>query len=201
MMTDIQNATILIMATDGFEQSELMEPLQALRNAGATVRVAAPGKTREQGRIRGWKDGEWGEAVDVDMNLSQVNVGDYNALVLPGGVMNPDKLRTEPKAVQLVRQFTEEGKVVAAVCHGPWMLVEAGVAEGRTMTSYTSIQTDVKNAGANWVDEEVVADDGIITSRYPGDLKAFCDKIIEEITEGNHGPRPVGASHGMEARQ
>lgn len=185
-MTAITEARILIMATDGFEQSELMVPLQKLKEKGAIVEVAAPSKTLDQGKIRGWDKTDWGSSVPVDKTLDEVQAGDYDALVLPGGVINPDKLRVEPKAIDLVKAFTSSGKIVAAICHGPWLLAEAGVADGRQLTSFKSIRTDMENAGGQWVDKEVVTDEGIITSRSPDDLPAFVAKIVEEVEEGRH---------------
>lgn len=181
-MPEMSNAKILIMSTHGFEQSELEVPLKKLRDAGAEVHVAAP----EAGEITGWDTDNWGDKVSVDLTIDQVNHEDYNALVLPGGQINPDILRTKPEAVSLVKQFVDSGKIVAAICHGPWMLVEAGVVEGREMTSYPSIKTDLINAGAKWEDSEVAISNGIITSRNPGDLDAFVNKIIEEVKEGRH---------------
>lgn len=188
-MTAITEARILILATDGYEQSELMVPLQELRQAGAKVEVAAPEKTRQPGQITGWDKTDWGQSVPVDRKLAEVKAEDYDALVLPGGVINPDNLRVEPQAVALVRDFAAKGKVVAAICHGPWLLVEAGLAKGRKMTSYASIRTDVQNAGATWLDQAVVTDQGIVTSRSPDDLKPFVAKIVEEVKEGSHGAR------------
>jgi protease I len=179
-MPDIRESKILIMATNGFEQSELQVPLERLRAAGATVEVAAP----EAGEIRGWAEKDWGDTVPVDKRLEQVRVEDYDALVLPGGVINPDTLRTRPRAVEIVRGFMDVSKPVAAICHGPWLLAEADVLEGRRITSYRSVRTDMINAGAQWVDEAVVVDNGLITSRSPADLDAFVPKIIEEIREG-----------------
>ncbi|MBO1074854.1 type 1 glutamine amidotransferase domain-containing protein [Roseomonas marmotae] len=192
-MTDIRQARILVLATDGFEQSELLVPVEQLRAKGATVEVAAPEKTMEPGHITGW-DGAaerpgWGRKVKVDRKLAEVSAQDYDAIVLPGGQINPDKLRMEPQAVALVQDFAAKGKVVAAICHGPWLLAEAGLAKGRKLTSFASIKTDMKNAGATWVDQEVVTDKGIVTSRSPKDLDAFVAKIVEEVGEGNHGDR------------
>lgn len=181
-MPSISNSRILVMATHGFEQSELEKPVALLRAAGATVEVAAP----EAGKIRGWDKTEWGNSVDVDLTLEKVKPQDYAALVLPGGVMNPDKLRTNDKAMAIVRSFLETGKVVAAICHAPWLLVEAGAVKGREVTSYNSIRTDVINAGGRWVDKAVATDQGIVTSRNPGDIDAFVAKIIEEVQEGEH---------------
>jgi protease I len=181
-MPSINESRLLIMATHGFEHSELVQPLQQLKAKGAEVDVAAP----RAGQIKSWKDGNWAEPVDVDLTLDQVTVGDYDALVLPGGVMNPDKLRIDDKAVALVKAFVESGKVVAAICHGPWLLIEAGVVNGREVTSYPSVRTDLTNAGGRWVDKQVATDQGVITSRHPGDIDAFVAKIIEEVEEGLH---------------
>lgn len=184
-MTAIRDAKILIIATHGFEQSELEVPRDKLKEAGATVAVASlDGKG-----IRGWQKGDWGGAVTVDLAIKDASEGDYTALVIPGGVINPDKLRVDEDAMKLVKAFLASGKPVAAVCHGPWLLVQADALKGRKATSYKSIRKDVENAGAQWVDEEVVADKGIITSRNPDDLPAFVAKIIEEIEEGKHARR------------
>jgi protease I len=192
-MTDIRNARILILATDGFEQLELQVPLEGLRKAGAAVEIAAPEKTREPGQIRGWRGDqpkeEWGDAFKVDRKLADAKVEDYDALVLPGGVINPDKLRLDRQAVDFVRAFVASGKIVAAICHAPWLLVEAGAVRGRRVTSFWSIRTDVVNAGGNWIEAEVVTDQGLITSRSPKDLPAFVAKIVEEIGEGRHAAR------------
>ena len=179
-MPSINKSRILIMATHGFEQSELVKPLEQLKAKGAKVEVAAP----EAGQIKGWQ--HWGPPVDVDLTLDAVQVAHYDALVLPGGVMNPDKLRINDKALAIVKAFIESGKVVAAICHAPWLLVEVGAVKGREVTSYVSIRTDVVNAGGRWVDQQVVTDQGMITSRRPGDIDAFVAKIIEEVEEGVH---------------
>ncbi|WP_347303504.1 type 1 glutamine amidotransferase domain-containing protein [Croceibacterium sp. TMG7-5b_MA50] len=167
---------ILILATDGFEQSELTEPKRLLEEAGHEVLVASP----EDGSIQGWDEDDWGEEVDVDLSLSEASADEFDALLLPGGQINPDKLRMEAKAVQLVKDFAAAGKPVAAICHGPWLLVEADVVRGKTVTSWPSIRTDLKNAGANVVDQEAAVDGNIVTSRKPDDIPAFT-KALQDL--------------------
>jgi protease I len=176
---------IAIVATHGFEQSELEVPRERLRQAGAAVDVVSI----VAGQIKGWDKKDWGRPVKVDKTLDQVSASDYDAVVLPGGQINPDLLRVEPKALKFIKDIFDAKKIVAAVCHGPWLLIETGIAKGRKMTSYTSIKSDVANAGAKWEDSEVVVDEGVITSRNPGDLEAFSAKIIEEVREGRHTRR------------
>jgi protease I len=181
----IKQSKILIIATHGFEQSELEMPRDKLRAAGAEVTVASPdGKP-----INGWDHTDWGRPAEADIRIADAQESDYTALVIPGGVMNPDRLRVDEDAMKLVKAFLSSGKVVAAVCHGPWLLVQADALKGRQATSYKSIRKDVENAGAKWVDEKVVVDNGIITSRNPDDLPAFISKIIEEVQEGKHYKR------------
>ena len=177
---NLQGKKVAILATDGFEQSELLEPRKALDEAGATTQVVSPaGK-----KIKGWDQKDWGKEVSVDVPLDSANAEEFDALLLPGGVMNPDQLRLNPTAVQFVKQFTDAGKPVAAICHGPWTLVEAGAVRGRTMTSWPSLKTDLKNAGASWVDKEVVNDQGVVTSRRPDDIPAFNREMIRLFSEG-----------------
>jgi len=175
----LQGKKIAILATDGFEEDELLKPLHALEAAGAQVDVVSP----NGGWIKGWKHTDWGEEVAVDVELRKAHPDEYDALVLPGGVMNPDKLRQTPEAVQFIRHFVDAKKPIGAICHGPWTLIEAGAVRGRTMTSWPSLKTDLSNAGARWVDEEVVVDDGIVTSRKPDDLPAFNEKIVSEFSK------------------
>ncbi|AOL24220.1 protease I [Erythrobacter litoralis] len=168
---------ILIIATNGFEQSELTEPRSILEKAGAEVTIASP----ESGSITGWDKNNWGDGVSVDITLDEVSSGDFDALMLPGGQINPDILRLQPRAIELVREFNSAGKPVAAICHAPWLLIEAGIAKGKTMTSWPSVRTDLANAGANVVDQEVAVDGNIITSRKPDDIKAFAGAIKEAL--------------------
>jgi protease I len=176
---------IAILATNGFEQSELEVPRDRLKENGATVDIISP----EAGEIRGWEKKDWGRPVKVDKTLDQVRADDYDAIVLPGGQMNPDSLRINDKALKFIRAFYDQKKVVAAVCHAPWLLIETGIIKGRKATSYKSMKTDVINAGAKWEDSSVVTDQGIITSRNPGDLEDFSAKIVEEVLEGKHERR------------
>ncbi len=181
-MPRIENAKIAILSTDGFEQSELMVPKKTLADEGAEITVISI----KTGQIKGWKDGNWGESVDVDMLVGDAKVADFDALVIPGGQINPDILRTDAAAVKFVAEFFESGKTLAAICHAPWLLVEADVLKDRNVTSYNSIRKDLENAGAIWHDEAVVTDAALITSRSPEDLEAFCAKIVEEVEEGRH---------------
>jgi protease I len=179
-MATLSGMKVAILAAEGFEQSELTEPRKALEEAGAETRVISPAK----GEVQGWKHFEKGERIKVDVPLEQANAAEYDALLLPGGVANPDQLRTMPKAVQFVRAFFETGKPVAASCHGAWTLVEAGVVRGRTLTSWPSLKTDLTNAGAMWVDQEVCVDHGLVSSRKPDDIPAFNQKMIAEFAAG-----------------
>ncbi|WP_345953742.1 type 1 glutamine amidotransferase domain-containing protein [Mucilaginibacter sp. PAMB04168] len=181
-MPSLDNRKVAILTEEGFEQVELTSPKEALEAAGAIVHIISP----QGGKIKAWDHDHWGIEVDVDRMLSDVSPDDYDALVLPGGVLNPDKLRQNKDAVAFVSAFLDEGKPLAAICHGPQMLIETGMISGRKLTSYPSLQTDLKNAGAEWVDEEVVTDKGLVTSRTPADLDAFNRKTIEEIAEGVH---------------
>jgi protease I len=182
MGEELKGRKIAFLAGDGVEQVELTEPWKALEGAGAQVELVSI----ESGSIQGFEHLDKGKKFTVDRTVSDVNAADYDGLVLPGGVANPDFLRTVDDAVKFTRQFFEQGKPVAAICHAPWTLVEAGVVDGRTLTSWPSLQTDIRNAGGKWVDEEVVVDSGLVTSRKPDDLPAFCAKAIEEFAEGRH---------------
>jgi protease I len=183
--TPLKGKRVAILATDGFEQSELLEPRRALDAAGASTVVIAP----KAGMIAGWRHGAWGQSVPVDLTLDKAQADDYDALMLPGGVMNPDRLRSDKSAVAFVRAFFDSEKPVAAICHAPIMLIEADVLHDRLLTSWPSLQTDIRNAGGRWIDEEVVVDRGLVTSRKPDDIAAFNEKMIEAIAEGTPSAR------------
>lgn len=182
MEKNLSGKKVAIVVTHGFEQSEFEEPLNALKKSGAKVEVISLKKEK----VKGWKDKNWGDEFEVDLAIEDAESKTYDALVLPGGVMNPDALRTNEKVISFVMDFLKTEKPIAAICHGPWTLIETGLLKGRKMTSFKSIKTDLVNAGVNWVDEEVVVDNGLVTSRSPKDLPAFCAKMIEEIAEGVH---------------
>jgi protease I len=181
-MRKLASKRVAILVADGFEQSEMAEPRKALEAAGAETVLISP----EKGKVRGWDGSDWGERFKVDLPLSEASPEEFDGLLLPGGVKNPDTLRMDEDAVGFVRDFFHSGKPLAAICHGPWILINAGVARGRRLTSYPSISMDLKNAGAEWVDEEVVVDNGLVTSRKPSDIPAFVGKFIEELQEGRH---------------
>lgn len=182
MPQELRNKRIAALVDNGFEQSELLEPKKALENAGARVDVVSP----QASKVKGWKHSDWGEEVNVDVHLDRANANDYDAILLPGGVMNPDKLRANEQAVRFVQSFVDAKKPIAAICHGPWTLIETGAVRGRTLTSWPSLKTDLKHAHAIWVDQECVVDDGLVTSRKPDDIPAFNRKMIEEFAEGRH---------------
>ncbi|HZR16750.1 MAG TPA: type 1 glutamine amidotransferase domain-containing protein [Verrucomicrobiae bacterium] len=185
MDTKLDGKKVAILVADGFEEVELTSPQEALEDAGAETEIVSPAEKK----VKAWAETDWGGKYKVDVPLEEANAADYDALVLPGGVLNPDHLRLQPKAIEFIKEFFEAGKPIAAICHGPWTLIDAGVVKGRRMTSYPSIKTDLKNAGAEWVDEEVVVDNGLVTSRKPADLPAFNRKVIEEFAEGVHTGR------------
>ncbi len=184
-MRNLSGKHVAILATDGYEQSELEIPLARLKEAGAQVDVVSP----KSGVIKGWHHHDWGRPIDVDRVLAEVPPGDYDALVLPGGQMNPDTLRLEADAISFIRGFWSQGKVVAAICHAPWLLIDAGLVRGRNITSWPTLRIDLINAGGIWHDVDVVADNGLVTSRRPTDLESFCLKIAEELAEGRHERR------------
>jgi protease I len=192
MSNELKGKRIAILVTDGFEQVEMTKPRQALDDAGANTEIVSPAK----GQVQGWNHDEKADKFKVDVDLNSARTDNYDALLLPGGVMNPDQLRMIPKAVEFAKSFFTAGKPVASICHGPWLLVEADVVRGRTVTSWPSVKTDLKNAGANWVDQEVVTENGLVTSRKPDDIPAFNRKMIEEFGEGAHSSRLVGADRG-----
>jgi protease I len=183
----LQGKKVAILVTDGFEQSELLEPRKALDEAGATTMVVSP----NEGKVRGWNHKEWGNEVPVDVLLISAKAESFDALLLPGGVMNPDQLRMKPEAVRFVKQFVDAGKPVAAICHGPWTLLEAGGVGGHTMTSWPSLRTDLKNAGAIWVDKEVVSDKNLVTSRKPDDIPAFNREMIRLFADARQQMREL----------
>ena len=185
MADELKGKKVAFLFTEGAEQVEVTEPLEAVKKAGAEVEIVS----LEQGEVEMWNHFDKGDKITAEKAVAEANASDYDALVLPGGVANPDQLRGDEKAVKFVRDFFEQDKPVGVICHGPWMLVETGVAKGRTVTSWPSLHTDLKNAGAEWVDEEVVVDNGLVTSRKPDDLPAFCAKIVEEFAEGKHQQR------------
>lgn len=179
-MSNLNNSNILILSTNGFQEDELFQPLEYFREHGATVHLASP----ETDEISA--GGSDSRSLKPDLRLEDVSVDNYDALILPGGLANPDSLRQNEKAIHLIREFGEQGKAIGAICHAPWLLAEAGLTQGRELTSYPSIKTDMENAGAHWVNKEVVCDNAIVTSRKPEDIPAFCRKLAEEIREGDH---------------
>lgn len=181
-MRTLENKKIAILVTDGFEEIELTSPKQALEESGATVDIISP----KSGKVKAWATDNWGGEYDVDKTLDNSDVSAYDGLLLPGGVMNPDQLRMNTKAISFIKDFFGQGKPIAAICHAPQLLIETGALEGRELTSYPSLATDLKNAGAHWVDKEVIVDHGLVTSRSPEDLKAFNSKMLEEFAEGVH---------------
>ncbi|MCO6415006.1 type 1 glutamine amidotransferase [Siccirubricoccus sp. KC 17139] len=185
MADELQGCKVAVLATDGVEQVELTEPVKALKQAGAQVEVVSP----KPGSIQGWNHLDKADSIPVDRALDQADPGQYQALLLPGGVVNPDQLRLQPKAIDFVRHFVEQKKPIAAICHGPWTLIDAGGVRGRRVTSWPSLRQDLTNAGAQWVDEQVVTDQGLVTSRKPDDIPAFSRKMIEEFREGRHTGR------------
>ena len=190
MANELKGKKVAILAADFFEQVELDRPREALEEAGAEVKIVSP----KPGKIQGMNHAEKGDQIEVDLTLEEADASDFDALMIPGGTMNPDTLRSTETALNFVRHFFQTGKPAAAICHAPWVLADAGVVRGRTLTSWPAIQRDLKNAGANWVDKEVVVDNGLVTSRKPDDLPAFNRKMVEEFAEGKHqGQRPGGA--------
>jgi len=183
----LESKNVAIIAMDGYEESELLEPKKILEDAGAKTFVVSI----KAGKIRGWKHGNWSKFIGVDKTIDEISVNHYHAVLLPGGVINADNLRTHRKVIDLVKQFIISGKTVAAICHAPWVLIETGTVRGRKMTSWPSLKTDLENAGAMWMDQQVVTENGWVTSRKPEDIPAFCEKMIEEIIEGHHQVLPI----------
>ncbi|MFL6332682.1 MAG: type 1 glutamine amidotransferase domain-containing protein [Pyrinomonadaceae bacterium] len=190
MGKSLNGKRVAILVAEGFEQSELEGPKQALDEAGAETSIVSPAG---EGWVQGWQHFDLGDLYEVDVPLAEADAAEFDALLLPGGVANPDQLRMQPKAVEFVRAFFDAGKPVAAICHAPWTLIEAGVVQGRTLTSWPSVKTDLVNAGANWVDQEVVVDNGLVTSRKPDDIPAFNEKMLEEFAEGTHRAQKAAA--------
>ncbi|MGA8540478.1 MAG: type 1 glutamine amidotransferase domain-containing protein [Terriglobales bacterium] len=186
-MDNLKGLKVAILVTDGFEEAEMVKPREALQDAGAEARIVSP----KSSRVRAWNHTEWSKEYPVDVPLNEAQAGNFQALLLPGGVMNPDKLRMEPKAVAFVRAFFDEGKPVAVICHGPWTVIEAGAASGKRITSWPSLKTDLRNAGARWVDEEVVVDGNLVSSRKPDDIPAFNREMIKLFSAGMARQRPA----------
>ena len=195
MANELKGKRVAFLFTEGAEQVEVTEPLEAVRKAGADTDIIS----LEKGEVEMWKHFDKGDKITADKAVADADPSDYDGLVLPGGVANPDQLRADKDAVKFVRAFFEQDKPVGVICHGPWMLVETGVAKGRKVTSWPSLQTDLRNAGAEWVDEEVVVDNGLVTSRKPDDLPAFCAKVVEEIAEGKHKQQRRGLTRPLSA--
>jgi protease I len=194
MADKLAGKKVAILVANGFEQIEMTKPREALEAAGAETKIVSP----KSGQVQGMHHAEKGDKFDVDLTLDEARPEDFDALTIPGGLMNPDQLRSTPEALEFTRHFFREGKPVAAICHGPWVLIDAGVVRGRTLTSWPAIKTDVRNAGGNWVDEEVVVDNGLVTSRKPDDIPAFNEKMIEEFCEGKHAPKREAVSATLE---
>jgi protease I len=197
MANTLQGKRIAILVDNGFEQAELLEPRKALDDAGANTEVVSPQKSK----VKGWNHTDWGTEVPVDVSLNSAKAEDFHALLLPGGVMNPDHLRMNPAAVQFVKHFVDAGKPIAAICHGPWTLIEAGAVRGKTMTSWPSLKSDLKNAGAEWVDQEVVHDDGLVTSRKPDDIPAFNREMVRLFSQTRHTPARAAESEKTSTRK
>jgi protease I len=191
MANELQGKKIAFIATEGVEEAELTEPWKAVKEAGAQPELISI----EDGEVQAWEHFDKGGSFKVDKTIEEASVDDYDGLVLPGGVANPDQLRTDENVVSFIREFAATGKPIGVICHGPWTLIEAGVVEGRRMTSWPTLQTDLRNAGADWVDEEVVVDQGLVSSRKPDDLPAFNAKIVEEFAEGRHEESAQKAIH------